>query len=412
MNEIQAIVDALAAELGRPAEVDDQHFRAIAYSAHGDEDIDYVRLQSILQREAPKAATDWLASLGVRDADPHLHIPRNDELGMVPRLCIPLRFNDSLLGYLWLVDSPEPLDDDQIALSIRYAAEMAAELFRVRRLEGVGRYQESEVVRELVLGDGDIAAAVTGWRQSSLAGASFYTCLTVAVRGGSEDASTLVQIAAALDGTRRTVAPHHFATALDADRGIAVLAHDEAGEPARRAQHLYDQLTLQHSERAGAQAAVGVSTMRRDLSELRAAFDEAGSALEVALSGARPSGVSLAEELGAYRVITGLLNGRPDACGWADVLGGLAEAAEALALLETLEVYLDHAGDARATADKLFLHRSSLYNRLHRIEGLTGRDLRSGDARLELHLALRLWRLAGSPPIRQLSSAPEATRDS
>jgi DNA-binding PucR family transcriptional regulator len=67
---------------------------------------------------------------------------------------------------------------------------------------------------------------------------------------------------------------------------------------------------------------------------------------------------------------------------------------EATTLVGTLETYLDHAGDAQAAASALFVHRSTLYNRLHRIEELTGIDLRAGDDRLELHLGLRIWRMA------------------
>jgi hypothetical protein len=86
-------------------------------------------------------------------------------------------------------------------------------------------------------------------------------------------------------------------------------------------------------------------------------------------------------ELGAYRL---LIDGRPD-----DVLSALPEA-----LRVTLESYLDSGCDARATAQRLHLHRTSLYYRLGRIEELTGRDLSTGAARLELHLALKLLRLA------------------
>jgi DNA-binding PucR family transcriptional regulator len=61
----------------------------------------------------------------------------------------------------------------------------------------------------------------------------------------------------------------------------------------------------------------------------------------------------------------------------------------------TLETYLEYAGDATRSAAALFLHRSSFYSRLHRIEGLAGVDLKSGADRLELHLGLRLWRMGG-----------------
>jgi sugar diacid utilization regulator len=63
--------------------------------------------------------------------------------------------------------------------------------------------------------------------------------------------------------------------------------------------------------------------------------------------------------------------------------------------LQTLEVYLDRAGDAQATAAELSLARGSLYYRLNRIAAITGADLRSGDDRLMLHVGLKLARLAG-----------------
>ena len=61
----------------------------------------------------------------------------------------------------------------------------------------------------------------------------------------------------------------------------------------------------------------------------------------------------------------------------------------------TLEAYLDLAGDARATAEALSLHRATMYYRLNRIEEITGARLKTGDDRLALHLGLRLARLSG-----------------
>nr|WP_227463639.1 helix-turn-helix domain-containing protein [Nocardioides lijunqiniae] len=58
-------------------------------------------------------------------------------------------------------------------------------------------------------------------------------------------------------------------------------------------------------------------------------------------------------------------------------------------LLETLEAYLDLAGDVRATAARLRLHRSSLYYRLERLAAALGADLGDGLVRLDLHLALK-----------------------
>ncbi|GAB2958575.1 helix-turn-helix domain-containing protein [Saccharothrix stipae] len=112
-----------------------------------------------------------------------------------------------------------------------------------------------------------------------------------------------------------------------------------------------------------------------------AAYQQALAAAELArLDPALPDLVRWSE-LGAYRL---LLGAAPE-----EVLAGLSEV-----LLRTLEVYLDAGCEVRVAAQRLHLHRTSLYYRLGRIAELTGRDLADGGARLELHLALKLVRLA------------------
>ena len=57
-----------------------------------------------------------------------------------------------------------------------------------------------------------------------------------------------------------------------------------------------------------------------------------------------------------------------------------------------METYLDLAGDVQAVANRLNLHRSSLYYRLDRITRIACVDLADGLVRLELHLALKARR--------------------
>ncbi|WP_367128171.1 PucR family transcriptional regulator [Saccharothrix sp. HUAS TT1] len=115
-----------------------------------------------------------------------------------------------------------------------------------------------------------------------------------------------------------------------------------------------------------------------------AAYQQALAAAELArLDPALPDQVRWSE-LGAYRL---LLGASPD-----EVLAGLSDV-----LVRTLEVYLDAGCEVRVAAERLHLHRTSLYYRLGRIAELTGRDLADGGVRLELHLALKLARLARRP---------------
>ena len=53
----------------------------------------------------------------------------------------------------------------------------------------------------------------------------------------------------------------------------------------------------------------------------------------------------------------------------------------------------------RRRRGSLHVHRATLYRRLARVQELTGLDLARGDDRLHAHLAVRMWRLAGSPDL-------------
>ena len=140
-------------------------------------------------------------------------------------------------------------------------------------------------------------------------------------------------------------------------------------------------------------AAVG--DLRAAPAELPAAYAEAELALGVERAAGDFGPLVRWSALGAYRVLARLGAGRDLAALVPDSLRRLLASPEADVLVPTLTCYLDHGADARAAAAALFVHRSSLYGRLHRIEQIAGVDLRSGEDRLELHLGLRLRRLAG-----------------
>src|SRR5271163_2478241 len=141
MAETQGLVDALAEAIARPVGVDDRLFRAVAYSSHVD-GVDPVRVASILQREAPREVTAWLESLGIRDAEGVVRVPANRAFGMSARVCIPVRFDGTLLGYLWLIDEPEALSDSELDEALGAAEELGLALYRASRLEHEDRERE------------------------------------------------------------------------------------------------------------------------------------------------------------------------------------------------------------------------------------------------------------------------------
>jgi sugar diacid utilization regulator len=399
MTETQALVDALAATLDRPVGLDDRRFRAVAYSSHVD-GVDPVRLASILQREAPHEVTTWLESLGIETAEGVVHVPANERFGMAARVCVPVRFDDALLGYLWLIDEPEPLTDADLAESLQCAQELGIALYRTSRLE----HEDRERERELLLGlvgrrDGaDPAAAAAELVQDGfLAAAPAYGVVVAqAFRAGGGEApdAVRVRLAAAMQHVRRGVAPRHLLVLVTGEQIVGVLACADAGELERRGRAVVAAAERNLVDSPDWSPLVAAGTLRTAARDLPAAHREAQRALRVGRTIDELGPLVQWSALGAYRVLAGLLGDRPvPPLPWS--VQRLLASGDAAVLVPTLECYLDLGGDARAAAEALFVHRSSLYGRLHRIEEVAEVDLGSGEDRLELHLGLRLWRLGG-----------------
>jgi DNA-binding PucR family transcriptional regulator len=124
-------------------------------------------------------------------------------------------------------------------------------------------------------------------------------------------------------------------------------------------------------------------------------YDEAVLAARVAVQVPAVGPVANWSQLGIYRVLSQLSSEVLSNAGVHPGLEKLIEDPASRPLLETLETYLDLAGNAHATAVQMNVHRTSVYYRLQRVEQLVGTDLRNGNERLSLHLALKLSQLAG-----------------
>jgi len=356
---LQEIVDALSVRLGRPVLVDDVELRPLAYSSQTGE-LDFVRTASILGRHAPESAREALFAHGIRTAPSAVRIPAHPEIPMSARVCIPIARAGRRLGYLWLLEDP-PVADDDLQLARAAASDAAAVLQSDADARQDRHRREQELIGRLM--GGDLAAA------GLLEGENYLPLrpLVVSVSAAASDEL--------LDRIRsRAPAKHALAGELG---GRAVVLAAAAG--ALRGAALSDLLDG---------VAVGEGDEIAELRDAPRSYRRALAALRVAAGEA--SGVARWEELRAQRLLTAL---PPTALD--DIPAGLRALLDGGhdQLVLTLETYLDHAGDVKSTAAALWLHRTSLYYRLRRIEEVAGVDLSRGEDRLLCHVALRLARL-------------------
>lgn len=174
-----------------------------------------------------------------------------------------------------------------------------------------------------------------------------------------------------------------------ADRVVILLPHSwakrPAGEVAQRLQHL--------------RVTVGAAGPSTNLSELADLEDRARRAARLLIALGRAGEGRSAEELGIFGLL--LSDTGPDR-----IHAFIAHRLEPVwtydtergtSLLATMETYFAHEGNVGQTADALYIHVNTVYQRLDRLDRLLGPGWRSGDQALEIRWALRLHQLMGTP---------------
>jgi len=367
---IQAVVDALSVGLGRAVVFDDTNLVPIAYSRQWD--VDEVRSQSILSRATAPAVRDaLLGQIGsARDA---IHTAADAQLGMSSRVCMPVRDRGTLLGYLWLLDSDEDLEDGQLRRLRDGARELAA-IVSGRNERAVP--DEEGLVQALRSLDPGARkrAAEEAHRRRLIAGDRAILCLLAAPRGGGDP------VAAARQVVWRLSVGHAIAATTSEGAGLVA----SVGDPVLRMLPA-EEVAGWVLAAAGGRVVVGQSG-EAALSNFGEASRQASLALRVARARTRERACASYAALGADRLIAQLPSE-----AILDVPQKLAHLLrEEPTLAATLSAFLETGGDVKSSAAALSLHRSGLYYRLKRIEELTGLALDRGDDRLLAHLAIRV----------------------
>ncbi len=276
-----------------------------------------------------------------------------------------------------------------------------------------------------------------------VAAENYLGCLVVRVKDSSDDASIRLLERGALGIALSLVQQRALADAATRSRGELLAALVEGGEPevlqARAAaarvdlqqphvlalveteeaagRHVcadlarrYDGLVVDRAGRTllllpvgadlgglAACATAGISGPVVGAAALPGAYDVARRCLQAVLALGRRHLVAGTDALGVYQFL--LAPGGPEQAAQfvRRTVGPLLDhdAARGTDLARTLEEYLASGRQHTATAEVLHIHPNTLYQRLNRIGAVLGEAWRAPDNALDLHVALRLHRLAG-----------------
>lgn len=404
-TRLQDIVEDASGSIGRPVAIDDRQMRLLAYTEHPPDDVDQVRLLSIMKRGFPADVRAWLDEHGIATADAPLVVEGNAELGLDTRVCAPIRCHGHLLGYLWLTDRDRSMTADDLRRAGTFADEAGIVLYRELLLRDLDRSRERELLRDIVSGDELLREhAVIQLAELDLFTATGRVVAYVVPLPGTQDGRSVEGVRLAFDAAfarvRRYLSPKNGLHLVRPDHGLLVVS---LSDPALRSssvaafgRRLRDEIEGAFSVADGSQrCVVAAGGTVRGLENAATSYEQARRAATVSASVSNFGDVVCWDDLGIYKMLAELPIDTLAPGAMHPGLQVLIEDPRNHLLVETLECYLDHAGDVQRTAAALYLHRTSLYHRLRRFERIAEVDLANGDDRLALHLGLKIARLQG-----------------
>lgn len=382
----EAIVNALAQELGLPVVLEDAAQQLITYSPHY-EVTDRIRRDTIMRQTTTQDVVDYFTPYALPARTDPFIVPGNPDDDVLPRLCIPIRHHDVSLGYAWVLLPGGEVSEEQL----RAAVEAGEALTLTMLAESRVRARETETVLSLLSADPE--TRILGLTDTEARGTfeegrrcGVLVCVgrrweDPAVRTSFWSASWAPSPSDQLRGVtpREGVAVFAAETITDAGRDLLVRALDRVTRAGRAGE---------------ADLVVGVGSLVEGPAEAHRAYREARLAARVASRSGGSQRVVLWDDMGIYRFLTQM----PQEV-LADAVDPRVRALvrEAPELAATLETYLDRAGAVALVAAALHIHRTTLYYRLERVARY-GIDLARGEDRLAAHAGLRALRILGEWP--------------
>ena len=319
--------------------------------------------------DAEKMAT----FLSLHDLSTHVHEPLLWELQGQKTLSVNIFDQEEYLGCLTVFEAFRPLRESDRSLAV-FLVKLLRQAIQQNPVLASARSAIRRALRSVIAGQPVDFEHRRVLGQEN--GKTTWVCVRLQPRSG----------AAALPGAYLSAAleeRHPGSMAFEHDGAVAALL------PAAQAERETTAQLLPLLSRLG--LVCGVSAAFSNLYEANQAWFQASAALQNGLLQDGGSPVLYFQDYLLPQLLSGALAGRPSWVYYPEGLKRLKahDDASQVSYLETLRVYLDNNLSVTKTAAALYLHRSTLLDRLAHITQLLGGDLKDPDFCLTLGILLR-----------------------
>lgn len=388
-GDLTNLAETLAGLIDRSITVEDPSFNVLAASQHGP--VDEARERSVSNgRTTPEVARRLLSSgiyTTLREQMEPMRVQPMPELGMeMERIVAPIIVDRDIHGYIWIISGARPLTDlDELAVD--HAATVAA--LMMLKEEAVREAEQAlrgDFLEQLLREEKDQTILEEQARQLGYRLERTHQVLMVedSPEAGDDERPLL-------DAVDEWLRRHeHRALLVWRDEGLVIVIESEStGTGKDIAAGLVD--AISHPVR---RLLIGVGGVAAG-DDVRRSYDEAREAARISAAMEWREGAFSFEELGLLHWLYNVPASVRAHNTYLQHIETLADydVEHDSDLVNSLEAYLDAGGSLVDAANTLYIHRNTLLYRVERIEALCDVDLRNPMQQLNLHAAVKAFRL-------------------
>lgn len=380
---VQELAQVLAQLVNRAVTIEDPELNLLAYADYGE--IDQARKTSIERGETPQIIRQFVREQGILDKLQQslrpVFVPAFPEHGMTKeRIVAPIVFERDVYGYLWLIAGDEPLTEADTFTIERAATIAALIVLKETAIRQTEARLQADVLSQL-LSEHPNSLAVED--RAKRLGLDLNQPHRVFLLRPPEAMFPSLKLADKLKSVIRKSAARAIIQPLG--QNIVLILPDtiDVGTVSPALMKALPGLKI------------GVGAVAPALVNLSQSYQQAEEALEIGLVMVDMGDVFNFENLGFLHWLYHLPNEAKPGNYYLNQVKILAteEKAARAHLFRTLEAYLDSGGNVAETARILRVHRNTLSYRLKQIETYCRLSLMEPVVRLNLHIAVKAYRL-------------------
>lgn len=398
-DSLEDFVDVVSEVLNCPITVEDANHHLLAYSKH-DEKTDPARISTIIRRKVPENVINMLWKNNIiptlLSSKRPLRIKEISEVGLGNRIAISIRKNEEILGFIWVLDQKQNIDDQDLDYLVEASKVAKNLLLKIQTKINKKQKDQQEIFRMLLNGHFmDERKAIMQFEQLGIRPPSTYSIIIFRFQNWISDSfhKQLIYV-------METIQKLNIIFYQIEDHDFIILVASKTKQPTIELQDYIETFVYKMKERFqidGLQ--YGFGSIYHNLQFIHACFSEAEAVLE--LKGIFPNellNVYGYHQLGLFKHIKSIAPSyqKPEPI----IILEDYDRKNNSELLVTLESYLDHDLNISETAKHLHIHINTLNYRLKRMAEIAQINFKDFNEKAELYLSLKLYKyLKNTQPI-------------